>query len=357
MRISFSKMSVSTILIACLIEDYMSVFYLGSFPPTYGGVTVKNEILFTALASKIHIKRIDFNRIKKIDWGEMCRLIFAIMNPKNCFVIGVSGKKTRRRLTQLLFYCNRKAMQNSVLVVMGGTAHHDMSVDVEYKKSANVYKKIYVETQTMKNEMNEAGFVNVDIYPNCRFSPQCYRVDRVNDEKLKCVFFSRIQPEKGADLVLEVAKELQEVQFVFYGEINKTYQADFLSSVNALKNVSYYGVFRGSNEEVYSELAKYDLLLFPTRWENEGVPGILIEGKIAGIAEIVSDKNYNAEIVLHGVEGVVLKKNTSKELVSVIQNLAKNRALIERLKNGSCQSAKQYFIENYIDGIVRTIIE
>ena len=329
----------------------MSVVYMGAFPPGYGGVTIKNQNLYTALEKEIPIKKVDFNRVKRKDIKEAGRLVFHLLNPRNRFVVGVSGKITRKRFTQVLYYLNRKAMRKSIIMIMGGTASHDMSVDPEYRKCAKGYKKIYVETQSMKAEMDAAGFENVDIYPNGRFRPQKAVELKTADKKLRCVFFSQVQPEKGADLVLEAARMLPHVEFSFYGDIVDDYKDIFMSRVNAQQNVSYYGVFKGSIDAVYGELSKYDVLLFPTKWDIEGVPGILVEGKIAGLAEIVSNKSYNAELVQDGVEGVVIAENTGNCLAAAIQQLAEDRDFLNSMKKGSRESSERYYIENYIESI------
>lgn len=329
----------------------MSIVYMGAFPPGYGGVTIKNQNLYTALEKEIPIKKVDFNRVKRKDIKEAGRLVFHLLNPRNRFVVGVSGKITRKRFTQVLYYLNRKAMRKSIIMIMGGTASHDMSVDPEYRKCAMGYKKIYVETQSMKTEMDAAGFENVDIYPNGRFRPQKAVELKTADKKLRCVFFSQVQPEKGADLVLEAARMLPHVEFSFYGDIVDDYKDIFMSRVNAQQNVSYYGVFKGSIDAVYGELSKYDVLLFPTKWDIEGVPGILVEGKIAGLAEIVSNKSYNAELVQDGVEGVVIAENTGNCLAAAIQQLAEDRDFLNSMKKGSRESSERYYIENYIESI------
>lgn len=329
----------------------MSIVYMGAFPPGYGGVTIKNQNLYTALEKEIPIKKVDFNRVKRKDIKEAGRLVFHLLNPRNRFVVGVSGKITRKRFTQVLYYLNRKAMRNSIIMIMGGTASHDMSVDPEYRKCAMGYKKIYVETQSMKAEMDAAGFENVDIYPNGRFRPQKAVELKTADKKLRCVFFSQVQPEKGADLVLEAARMLPNVDFSFYGNIVDDYKDIFMNRVNAQQNVSYYGVFKGSIDAVYGELSKYDVLLFPTKWDIEGVPGILVEGKIAGLAEIVSNKSYNAELVQDGVEGVVIAENTGNCLAAAIQQLAEDRDFLNSMKKGSRESSERYYIENYIESI------
>lgn len=329
----------------------MSIVYMGAFPPGYGGVTIKNQNLYTALEKEIPIKKVDFNRVKRKDIKEAGRLVFHLLNPRNRFVVGVSGKITRKRFTQVLYYLNRKAMRKSIIMIMGGTASHDMSVDPEYRKCAMGYKKIYVETQSMKAEMDAAGFENVDIYPNGRFRPQKAVELKTADKKLRCVFFSQVQPEKGADLVLEAARMLPHVEFSFYGDIVDDYKDIFMSRVNAQQNVSYDGVFKGSIDAVYGELSKYDVLLFPTKWDIEGVPGILVEGKIAGLAEIVSNKSYNAELVQDGVEGVVIAENTGNCLAAAIQQLAEDRDFLNSMKKGSRKSSERYYIENYIESI------
>lgn len=333
----------------------MSIVYMGAFPPGYGGVTIKNQNLYTALEKEIPIKKVDFNRVKRKDIKEAGRLVFHILNPRNRFVVGVSGKITRKRFTQVLYYLNRKAMRKSIIMVMGGTASHDMSVDPEYRKCAKGYKKIYVETQSMKSEMEEAGFENVDIYPNGRFRPQKAVELKTADKKLRCVFFSQVQPEKGVDFVLKAAEALPNVDFIFYGKIVDGFKEDFLNNVESLPNVSYCGVFKGTSEEVYAELSQYDVLLLPTRWEAEGVPGILVEGKIAGLAEIVTDHNYNAEIVENGQDGIVLKNNTVEELIEAILYVQENPDVLKKMKLNSRKSAEKYYIENSIPVIEANI--
>lgn len=329
----------------------MGVVYMGAFPPEYGGVTMKNQNLYIALEKEMPIKRVDFNKVKGRNIKEAVRLVFHLLNPADRFVVGVSGKQTRKRFTQALYYFNRRAMKRSIIMVMGGSASYDMSVDPEYGKCAKSYRKIYVETRGMKAEMDAAGFDNVELYPNGRFRPLHSVAERNEGGKLNCVFFSKIQPEKGADLVLRAAKELPDVHFAFYGSIADDYQDSFMADVKRLDNVAYHGIFTGSSEKVYAELAKYDILLFPTKWDKEGAPGILVEGKISGIAEIVSNKSYNSELVRNGMEGIVLKENTSAELCVSIQKLERDRELLSLLKTGSRRSAEQYYIENYIDAI------
>lgn len=334
----------------------MSVFYLGSFPPEYGGVTVKNQNLFMALEKKVNIEKVDFSKIKRKDLKELIKLLRALIGRNNKYVIGVAGKNTRKKFCKLLYFINRNAMRNSIIFLMGGTAANDIADDAEYTKYIKTFKKVYAETESMINTLIKVGVINADYYPNGRFRPKRIIEKRDNNlNKLQCVFFSFIQPEKGTDLILMAAQRLPDIDFVFYGPIASSYKDSFLNSIKKLENVKYRGVFTGEAEEVYFELNKYDVLLFPTKWKIEGVPGILVESKIAGVTAIVSDESYNSEIV-HNDQGIVISENTADEIVGAIQRIDRDRSLLKKLKYGSRESAEKYYIENYVDRISSVIV-
>lgn len=335
----------------------MCIYYLGTFPPPFGGVTTKNSNLYFALSKKNKIGKIDFSKIKCKNIVELFRFIAVLFNPKNYFVIGIAGKKTRKRFCKLLYYMNRKAMSRSLIFLMGGSVSHDIATDTEYQNYISTYKAVYVETQGMKSELENVGLKNILIYPNCRFKPQNIKKEYKRPGNLRCVFFSRVTPDKGIDIILDAAKKLFNVDFHLYGEIDSNYSDTFSNILSNLTNVTYHGVFKGKEAEVYEKLSKYDVMLLPTKWKNEGVPGVLVESKIAGVPSIVSDICYNAEIVENGVSGIVLKENTVCNLVGAIEILDNNRAELYRLKVGAKQSAETYYIENYIDDILKKLEE
>ena len=161
-----------------------------------------------------------------------------------------------------------------------------------------------------------------------------------------------VTTDKGIDIILDTAKSLPEIEFHIYGEIDSVYRDTFTIELRHLPNAIYHGVFKGRDTEVYEELSKYDVMLFPTRWKNEGVPGVLVESKIAGVPAVVSDICYNAEIVEDGISGIVLKENISKNLADTITFLDKNRVELYKLKVGAKRSAEMYYIENYIADIL-----
>jgi len=335
----------------------VAIYYLGTFPPEYGGVTIKNLNLYTALKDWISIDNVDFSEIKRKNINELLKLIRVIINPNHTFVVGVAGKKTRKKFCKLFYYINRKAMNRSIILLMGGTASNDIAEDPEYTKYVREYKKVYVETVGMQKILQAAGLKNVGYYPNGRFKPQNKIISRTVDcRNLKCVFFSLIQPQKGASIILDTAKKLPNVDFAFYGMIDEQYREEFYSKVGELSNVNYFGVFKGNSEDVYKELRKYDVLLLPTTWKAEGVPGILVEAKIAGIPVIVSNHNFNAEIVEDKYDGIVMEEITIDCLVKNIKNLLENSALLGIMSHNALESSHNYYIENYFDTVLSDLI-
>lgn len=334
----------------------MGIYYLGSFPPAYGGVTIKNQNLYIALHDNIQIKRVDFNKIKRRNLKELARLVIVLLNPNNRFVIGVAGKNTRKNFSKLLYLLNRKAMKKSIIMIMGGSAANDIAEDSEFTKYVSTYKKVYVETTGMIERLNQAGLTNVGYYPNGRFTPRHLNVKEfINKDKFRCVFFSFIQPEKGVDIIIEAARKLPEIEFTFYGVIDEKYKEKFEACCSELNNVSYKGIFSGSTEEVYNELQKFDVLLLPTSWKAEGVPGVIIEAKIAGLPSIVSNHNYNAEIVTDQYDGIVMQELTANCLITNICSLVNNPTIQKKMSMNAQEAAEKYYIENYIAELVEEV--
>ena len=97
------------------------------------------------------------------------------------------------------------------------------------------------------------------------------------------------------------------------------------------------------------------MLLLATRCKTEGIPGILIESKIANIPAIVTDLNFNKDIIRDHVNGIVLKNNTEQELYDAILELDRNRDSLKKYAEEAGKSAKEFYIEKYIDDICKVL--
>jgi glycosyltransferase involved in cell wall biosynthesis len=327
-----------------------SVIYVGRFTPSGGGVTAKNSAIFNMLSQSIAVSKIDLSLIKNWHIKPLFSLVSALCRRNGKLILGTAGKY-RRIFSQWLYTFNRKTLENSILIVMGGQFGNIVASDPRYQKWVKCYKMIYVETTGMMETLHSVGVNNVSIFPNCRKKPDIEILVRPRDGKLKCVCFSMIYPEKGIDTVLEAARQLPDVSFEFWGVIRDEYKSEFLAAVNAQSNCRYRGVYNVEGDNVYKMLNQYDLLLFPTRLSGEGVPGTLIEAKIAALPAIVSNVAYNAQLVENGESGLVMRENTVKCLVESIK-LAEDDELLTKLKHGAQESGKWYYFEEHLDNLI-----
>lgn len=333
----------------------MAIYYIGSFPPNYGGVTIKNQNLYEALKDRLDLRKIDMNRIKRGDIRELFRFGWAMLTGKQ-YIIGLAGRKNRHQFTKLLHRFRRRAMARSVLLVMGGIVDDVIGAGPAFLRMFNGYAKTYVELPGMQKKLKDAGVTNCAIYPNARPRPAGMPTPVTEEGALKCVFFSIIQPEKGVDVILDAARLLPDMEFHFYGELKTDYAQVFRSDALEIGNGFYHGVFTGGPEDVYRELGKYDVLLLPTRWKAEGLPGILVEAKIAGLPVVVSDHNYNREIVSHGIDGFVIPGVTGEKLETVLRELNDDRAKLLRMKIAAREAAEAFYMDAYVEEITKAIL-
>lgn len=144
----------------------MKITYLGSFPPPYGGVTVKNALLFDALSEYVKVEKIDMMDLKRRNLSASLNFLKTIFGRDGVIILGVSAS-WMKRITNLMFAFNRTKMRRSLLFVMGGRTPNDST----YVAKIGCYKRIYVETESMQRALESMGVRNVSVYPNCRKRP------------------------------------------------------------------------------------------------------------------------------------------------------------------------------------------
>lgn len=162
-----------------------SAIYIGSFPPPYGGVTVKNGLLFQALSQRLHIKKIDLMKAKQGDPIVIFALVRCLLFDGDPLVIGTSAS-WRRRLTNILYLLNKKRLAKSTLIYMGGVLPSSNRLIMRFGK----YRKVYVETESMVEQLRSHGLNNVSKYPNCRVRPaESLLIPSSRSENIEAVFF------------------------------------------------------------------------------------------------------------------------------------------------------------------------
>ena len=327
------------------------IVFIGEVPPPYGGVAVKDKLVFKEVYEELGTQMIDLVECKRHPLKMpyiFAKIIFAMLMKKK-IIIGVGTSKRRKILLQLQkFLGGEKGLRSVVLLGMGGRMHEVDAKDTQMRMLMSQTNSVWVETEGMIREMNKRGINQARFFPNCRTKENAVQPCKRDTEVLKLVFFSRICTEKGVNVIIEAFDSFdRQCSLDFYGEIATAFKEEFEDFLRMHPQIHYHGVYDAVNGDVYQELNQYDVMLLPSRWMGEGVPGALVESKMAGITAIVSNWNFNKEVVLDGIEGIVLKTTDAENLVKAVNRLCNDQHMLQVLKDGAFASHKRYCIDTY----------
>ncbi len=326
--------------------------FIGELPPPYGGVAVKDEIMYNEVYHQRGVLFLDLVECKRNPWKTPMiglRLLWQLITADRV-VVGVGSYFRMKFIISVRkFFRGNNGLSTVYMLAMGGNIQNVIKTDARLRNCLVKCGSVWVETEGMMQSLREQGFQNVKFFPNCRTDRNSLPPREVGAE-MRYVFFSRICKEKGVDDVFEALEHSNGGFTVdFYGKIADAYKERFQHLIKDHPEVTYHGVFDAVNGNVYQELNQYDAILLPSRWSGEGVPGALVESKMAGIAAIVSDWNFNAEIVKDGIEGVVFKDDLKK----VLNEMTPEKLML--LKNGAFKSRVRYDIATYREALLAEI--
>ncbi len=99
--------------------------------------------------------------------------------------------------------------------------------------------------------------------------------------------------------------------------------------------------FLGERGDVADLLAATDVFVLPSLWE--GLPYSLLEAMAAARAVICTDVCGMSEVVIHGVNGLLVPPRDSRALAVALSRLAADRSLRRRLGAAAQQTARERF--------------
>ena len=205
---------------------------------------------------------------------------------------------------------------------------------------------IHTETNRMKNELQEFyQFKNVDVFPNFRFFD--FEPDRILGDKLRLVFMARVNKLKGLDWIFNLAQYIQEnnledeVSITFYGPILEDDRTYFETEIEKYKFTNYKGVLQPN--EIHQALNDYDLMLLPTHYFTEGLPGSIVDAYISGIPVIATEWKHSHEFIDDGITGFVIPFEHGEEaLIEKVLLLNNDRNLLKRLQDNALAKRKEF---------------
>lgn len=313
-----------------------------------GGDTMKNTLFlkrFREVFEKVYV-------VDTIDWRKkpfiMIKMLWLLAFIRNAKVV-VSCEEGASKIIDILYYVR---LQNNVFYwVVGSGFPTRIASGSLSPKHYSFLKRIMVQSPNMVKSLNEAGLKNVLYIPN---SKPIYDIPvEQHNGRIRFVFLSRILPEKGIELIFSCVRHLnaegltEQYEIDFYGMIGDQYLA-FEENVGKYSNVTYHGLLDLTQEIGYRQLATYDAMLFPTFYEGEGFPGVLIDAFISALPVIASDWHCNTEIIQDEKTGFIIPHKDEGALYDKMKMIIEHRERLLPMKLACKKEAQRYDRNNIL---------
>lgn len=317
------------------------------------GQTIKTKIVAGELERALGVDQVsvvDTHGGRKTLLKAPFQVIHGLKHSGN--VVILPAKNGLRVYAPLLAVC-KQFFRNRKLhyVVIGGWLPQFLETRKWLAKALMGFDSIYVETNAMKRALEEQGFSNVCVMPNCKDLTVLSESELVFPElePYKLCTFSRVMQEKGIAEAVDAVKTVNDAlgRQVFsldiYGQVDPQ-QTDWFADLQKTfpESVRYGGMV--PFDKSVEVLKEYFALLFPTRYEGEGFAGTLIDAFSAGVPVIASDWKYNGEIVNDRV-GYAYPTGDQTAFVNILMQIAGNPEMILGKKRACLEETQKYRID------------
>ncbi len=327
------------------------------------GQTVKTKILSDELDriyGSENVGKIDTHGNKlKMAWYVL-KAMFGMFCYKNIIILPAHNGV--RVFVPVLSALRRISKCKLHYAVVGGWLADYIKDKDKVKKSLFKFDGVYVETTAMKNALNEMGYGNVFVMPNCKNLNILKEEELVyNTEKpYKLCTFSRVMKEKGIEDAINAVKAVNEkygetiYTLDIYGQVDAG-QIEWFENLQA--NFPDYVKYGGlvpfdKSEEV---LKNYFALLFPTNYYTEGIPGTIIDAYAAGIPVISAKWENYKDIVIENNTGLLFEMQNNEEFTEKLTEVCGNVDKLNSLKVNCLKESEKYLPKNVLDLLIKNL--
>lgn len=309
------------------------------------GETIKNQLLLERF-EEIYDKVITVDTInwRKRPWI-LIKLFMVLIFVRDAQIV-LSASVSASYIISLLYYLPIR--RDVYFWVIGGRLASLAQKGIFKIKALKKLKNIIVEGNSMIADLKSLGIENTIYVPN--FKPITYTAEiskkNFTNEPLKFVFLSRVHPAKGIPEILEAAKRLDSENYSnkyiidFYGAVELAFKDEFTRLISKHKNINYKGFLNLRENSGYEILTSYHCMLFPTYWDGEGFPGVIIDAYMSGLPVIASDWNMNKEIIKNGETGIIIPTHDSQALSNAMKLVINNSSTIEKMSVNCIRNAQ-----------------
>lgn len=318
------------------------------------GVTIKSRVLEEFLLNQegITLYSVDTDNYKQDFFSIVLKLIFGI---RKCDKIVICSSSPGA--AKLLNFLRKIKCKKEIYYFVAGGVIGDKIRDHVYDiKNYSCLTHIFVESEKLKKQLNKLSLDNVSQLNNFRYIKK-FKNNYKNTNEYKFVFFARVNRQKGIEECIRVVQEINKktkyhATLDIYGQCTNEYLEELQKMFD--ENIQYKGAVTPNNKHEYEILSKYDVLLFPTKYYNEGLPGTIIEAYISSLAIVASEWKYAHEYISDCKNGYIFKFDDYNDFYQKVLKIL-DKQKIEKFKKYSNKLSKRYNIEYLLSDFIEKL--
>lgn len=304
----------------------------------HNGQSIRTQTIYNSLKSYVTDYKIVYADVSHKGLSSLLEMMINLLLAQK--IIMMPGINGLRKLIKILKATGR--LRDTTFVAVGGWLGDYVEEHYDIKKELELLNAILVQTIALRNNLIEYGLTNSVVFPNYRnFSKDVYIERLKNEERKGFVFYSRVCREKGVDMAIRAFMGLKHDCYLdIYGPIQHDFEDEFEELLLLSDDINYKGVL--SQDEVLCVLSMYSAMVFPTHYEGEGFPGVILESFLSGVPVIASDWKYNSEIVKDGYTGYIHENRSEEDLLQKMEMLLTSLDKGEDFKSKCLAEATKY---------------
>lgn len=311
------------------------------------GQTVKCDMIYKELVEQFGEKEISY--VDTYNWKsskvKMLKNAYKVIKDSDNVIImpAHNGVKVFAPLFEILNLIFKKRLH---YVVIGSWLFSKVQKNRLLKNSLKKFECIYVETKKLKEDLESIGFNNVVKMNNYKNIPIIKKKKQLKEKTvLKLCTFSRVNYNKGIEDIISAVNNLNGSSIKFeldiFGQIDKDYEERFNNIIKHSKNyIKYKGIIDSKKSIEY--IQNYDLLVFPTKYYTEGIPGTIIDAYASGVPVIASRWQNCDDIVYDKKTGYIFEFNDINDLKSKLSYAYKNQKELIKMGQECTLEAEKY---------------
>lgn len=323
------------------------------------GAVVKARNIYEQLGNEFgtdQVESVDIYNWKKKKIKTMLSIGTAFIKSKNIVLVCSDTSK----ILMKLFSALKNVFSNSIYYcVVGGDVAELLQSNPERIPTLKCIDDFFVETEDCVAGLKALGIENAVLLRNFKCIDAVKTIKPYTNKVIKLCTFSRVTEQKGigdaAAVVEQLNQEILDIQCELdvYGAIDPEYKEKFENLLNENEHSHYCGMV-DANSSV-DILKDYYCLLFPTKYQTEGIPGTIIDGFAAALPVICSNWIRCRQVVTDGVDGIVYPFGNVEALKDSIKFAIENPKSLEKLRVGALNSFQKYRPEVAVAPLVEAI--